>query len=60
LYKCCDCILIVATVERQPISPASGNVPDLPALSHFTGMAYRWYQRHDYGNLLELRIKLSR
>jgi hypothetical protein len=57
---CCTCILIVATVRRQPISLASGNVPDLPALSDFTGLAYRWYQRHDCGNLPDIRIKLIR
>jgi hypothetical protein len=28
--KPCDCILIVATLRRQPISAASGNVRVLP------------------------------
>jgi hypothetical protein len=31
LRKHRNCIHIVATVRRQPISVASGNVPDLPA-----------------------------
>jgi len=35
----CNCILIVATLRRQPISAASGNVPDLPASTHFTGVS---------------------
>jgi len=35
----CNCILIAATVRRQPISAASGNVPDLLALTRFTGVS---------------------
>ena len=33
----CTCILIVATVERQPHFCESGNVPDFKGLTRFTG-----------------------
>jgi hypothetical protein len=55
-----NCILIVATLGRQPISADSGNVPDFAALTRSRGVSYRWRRDCDYGNLPDIRIKFAR
>jgi hypothetical protein len=57
IANACTRILIVATVRRQPISAASGNVPILPALPCFAAVSLRWRRRCRYGNLPDIRIK---